>query len=87
MQIAASKTDSQRRSDQFRANLLSLTEVCPVGECNPEDCPLCLVRKMNSLERSAWFNALAEDDLAYLASSHYICMNTKMALKEAGNVL
>ena len=83
----ASKTDSYERLDQFRENLLSLTEACPVGERNPEDCPLCSVRKMKPSDRLNWFNALKEDDLAFLVSYHYVCMNTKMAVNQTGKVL
>lgn len=77
---------NQPRNDQYRANLLLLTEACPVAECdcNPEDCPLCLVRKMNSTQRLEWFEGLSENDLAYLATYHYICLNKNPASNEAG---
>jgi hypothetical protein len=85
MDTAALKTVSQRGKGELRANLLSLTETCPVDECNPEDCPLYLLRKMKPQQRLQWFNALDEDDLVYLATYHHICMDIKVALKSNEN--
>jgi len=85
MDTAALITVSQRGKDELRANLLSLTKICPVDECNPEDCPLYLLRKMEPMQRLQWFNALDEDDLAYLATYHHICMNIKVALRSDQN--
>jgi hypothetical protein len=81
MDAAALKTASQRRKDELRASLLSLTKICPVDECNPKDCPLYSLRKMELMQRLQWFNALGEDDLVYLATYHHVCMNLKVALK------
>jgi len=85
MDAAALKTASQRRKDELRATLLSLTKACPVDECNPKDCPLYSVRKMEPMQRLQWFNALSEDDLVYLATYHHVCMNIKVALKSGEN--
>jgi hypothetical protein len=81
MDAAALKTASQRSKDELRASLLSLTKACPVDECNPEDCPLYSLRKMEPMQRLQWLNALSEDDLVYLATYHHVCMNIKMASK------
>ena len=85
MDTAALKTASQRRKDELRASLLSLTKTCPVDECNPKDCPLYSLRKMELMQRLQWFNALNEDDLVYLATYHHVCMNIKVALKADAN--
>jgi hypothetical protein len=77
-----SSTPSQRRKDELKANLISLTEACPVDKCNPEDCPLYRVRKMKPTERLLWFTALSEQDLTHLAAYHYICLNTKLASRK-----
>ena len=29
-----------------------------------------------------WFDALSEDDLAYLTAYHHVCSNTKLTAKE-----
>jgi hypothetical protein len=70
----------------LRANLLELTEACPFHHSNPEDCPLYLLRKMKPKKRLQWFNALAENDLIYLASYHRVCFTTKVesAVAQAG---
>ena len=85
MDTAALKKTSPQEINQLRISLLSLTETCPVDECNPEDCPLHLLRKMNSGQRLHWFNALEENDLVYLATYHHVCMNIKVASKSAEN--
>jgi len=67
---------------QHRAELLdSILHVamsCPVDLTNPVDCPLFLMRQLDLPERIQWFNALTDDDLAYLASYHCVCMKNKM---------
>jgi len=85
MDAAALKTTSRRSKDELRASLLSLTKTCPVDGCNPKDCPLYSLRKMEPMQRLQWFYALDEDDLAYLATYHHICMNIKVALKADAN--
>ena len=85
MDTAALKTVGQRGKDELRANLLSLTTSCPVDGCNPKDCPLYSLRKMEPMQRLQWFNALNEGDLAYLATYHHICMDLKVAAKSDQN--
>ncbi len=85
MDTAALKTLCQRGKDELRASLLSLTKACPVDECNPKDCPLYSLRKMELMQRLQWFNALNEDDLVYLATYHHVCMNIKVALTSDKN--
>jgi len=85
MGAVALKTVSHRGKDALRASLLCLTETCPVDECNPEDCPLYLLRKMKPRPRLQWFNALNEEDLAYLATYHHVCMNLKVAIRSDEN--
>ncbi len=74
------------RTDELRATLLTLSVACPVDECNPEDCPLFALRQMRPKEREQWFNALAEEDLVYLATYHHVCLNTKLQSSLAGRV-
>jgi hypothetical protein len=85
MDTAALKTTSQRGKDELRASLLSLAKACPVDGCNPKDCPLYSLRKMEPRQRLQWFNALSEDDLVYLATYHHVCMNIKVTLKSDEN--
>jgi hypothetical protein len=66
------------RSSELRANLLALSEGCPFDHSNPEDCPLFKLRKLKPKERGPWFHALDEDDLAYLATYHQVCLTTKV---------
>jgi hypothetical protein len=63
--------------EQLRASLLEVVGFCPVDRCNPADCPLFALRKMNRSQRLEWFNALRESDLRYLAAYHHVCMNLK----------
>jgi hypothetical protein len=68
----------QSRNDLLQASLISLTERCPVVECNPEDCPLFRLRKMKPAARLKWFKALSEEDLDFIAAYHHVCMNVKL---------
>ena len=76
--MALLATGSHQLKDKLRADLFPLVEVCPVEECNPEDCPLYLLRKKNYTERLEWLNNLGENDLAYLAAYHDVCLNLKL---------
>lgn len=58
---------------------MELLESCPVEGGNPEDCPLCEMRKLPAADRLRWFNALSEADLKYLAAYHHVCMDLKLA--------
>jgi hypothetical protein len=80
------KTISQSLKEELRDELLSLGEVCPVAQSNPEDCPLHLVRKFDPLQRFQWFDALGEHGLAYLASYHQVCLTAKLGLNSDGNI-
>ena len=71
--------ESQQRQQTLRTNLLCLLETCPAEGCNPGDCPLYALRLMKYSERLAWFNALSEEDLAYLAAYHAVCFELKLA--------
>jgi hypothetical protein len=64
--------------NELRANVVELSAACPLDRCNPEDCPLFAVRKMGEAGRLQWLNALAEEDLVYLAAYHETCLTTKM---------
>ncbi len=70
--------------DELRASLVGLAETCPVHKDNPADCPLFTLRRMEPGDRLRWFNALSEDDLGYLASYHYVCMNLKLPSSPRG---
>jgi len=37
------------------------------------------VRKMAQPERLEWFRALSPEDLSYLATYHYVCLETRLA--------
>jgi len=76
---------TQLRGDELRANLLDLAEDCPMDHCNPDDCPLFAVRLLNRAERRRWIETLEEDDLAYLATYHHVCLSTKLKLRLAGS--
>jgi hypothetical protein len=69
---------SHEQQNELRASLLELSEACPFHQANPKDCPLCALRKMKPTKRLQWFDALTEDDLAYLATYHRVCLATKM---------
>jgi hypothetical protein len=64
--------------DELRANLLELSEACPFDQTNPGDCPLFPLRKKKPAKRLQWLNALTENDLAYLAAYHRVCLTIKV---------
>lgn len=59
------------------ARLRELASVCPFDQCNPNDCPLHGLRKLQTRQRLRWLSALPEEDLVYLASYHYTCLASK----------
>jgi hypothetical protein len=69
--------------DDLRASLLELIEVCPAEQCNPADCPLFQLRKMNHRQRLDWFASLDRADLEYLAAYHYACMNIRLGARRS----
>lgn len=68
---------------ELRANLLDLLKVCPVDLCNPVDCPLFPLRKMDYRRRLLWFSALSREDLEYLAAYHNVCMGIKLNARQS----
>jgi hypothetical protein len=78
------QTPPLKRISELRAALVALVDVCPVNECNPEDCPLFKLRNMNPSERLQWFAGLGEDDLVSLAAYHHIYFNTKIMPQSVG---
>jgi hypothetical protein len=78
--ITKASMASRRRKERLRAHLRPLVSCCPAGaERNPDDCPLHELRKMEFSQRRKWFNALAEDDLSYLAAYHDVCLHLKLS--------
>ena len=69
---------SDEQKAELRASILELAECCPVTQCNPKDCPLFSLRKMAKRKRLRLLKALTEDDLAFLAAYHHICLTTKV---------
>jgi len=66
----------------LRDNLLRLVPQCPVEQLNPPDCPLYAVRRAQPARRLQWFDALTEDDLAYLSAYHCVCAQIKMEARQ-----
>jgi hypothetical protein len=80
---AAMNSTSRARCEALRASLLALSEHCPYDDCNPADCPLFELRKMNPEERVKWFSALSEDDLVYLSTYHHVCLSMRIQSGQA----
>jgi hypothetical protein len=62
---------------------MEVAEACPIDSCQPEECPLLAVRKLDPKDRSRWFDTLDEKDLSYLATYHFICLDMKVQAKLA----
>lgn len=77
---------TQHLNKELREALLPLAKDCPLEHCNPQDCPLYLVRKMKPRQRWQWFEALSEEGLTYLAAYHHVCLNTKLAATVSGTI-
>jgi len=71
-------------SGELRAGLAELINICPADQCNPVDCPLFPLRKMNRHRRLLWFGALSRGDLEYLAAYHHVCMSLKLNAGRSG---
>jgi hypothetical protein len=63
---------------ELRASLVSIAYCCPVDSCNPEDCPLFLLRKLPPADRVAWLDGLNMADAQYLSFYHHVCMRLKL---------
>jgi hypothetical protein len=63
----------------LRAELLRVTDSCPVAKCTPDDCPLCSLARVPRPKRQRWLGALKEDELRYLDTYHRICTRLKEA--------
>ena len=72
------KPVSEWKKHELRKQLSELADACPLHQANPEDCPLFPLRQMKPAKRLRWFNALSEDDLAYLATYHHVCFATNL---------
>jgi hypothetical protein len=70
---------NEQKKSELRDNILTLAMTCPVERCNPEDCPLFKVRKLELARRLEWFRDLSDEDLVYLNAYHYVCMKTRLA--------
>jgi len=69
--------DPQKRSE-ILDNLISAAVSCPVDHCNPVDCPLHELRKLELGRRLEWFRVLTDDELVYLNSYHFVCMQNRL---------
>jgi len=63
------------------AELLAVTDNCPVAKCATDDCPLCSIAKMPRPKRKAWLGFLKESELEYLATYHRVCTKLNHADK------
>ena len=74
---------NEQKKSELRDNILSLAMTCPVEHCNPEDCPLFKVRKLELTWRLEWFRDLSDADLEYLNAYHFVCMKTRLSARLA----
>ena len=65
-------------------SILQVAMACPADQSTPADCPLFAVRKMSLPRRINWLHSLTDDDLAYLASYHCVCMKTRLEAFQPG---
>lgn len=75
--------DQQQRAEMLD-NLLNLAVNCPVDHCNPVNCPLHDIRKLELGRRLEWFKALTDEDLVYLNSYHFVCLKNRLDACLAG---
>ena len=78
MTTASFRSSLPASVEALRASLLDLVNICPVERCNPADCLLFPLRKMDRRGRRLWFYALNRTDLEYLATYHHVCMNVRL---------
>jgi hypothetical protein len=74
------KKRARVQKHKLRAELVSLGEFCPIDECNPEECLVYKIRKLNQPQRLQWLNALSQEELAYLNAYQKVCLNAQLAL-------
>lgn len=67
---------TEQKKSEIRDNILGLAMNCPVGHCNPADCPLYQVRQLGLPQRLDWFRQLSDEELVYLNAYHFVCMKT-----------
>lgn len=54
--------------------IVNLLAGCPVGEANPDHCPLHSVRNLPLDEALNWVAGLSTDDKAFLLQYHRCCL-------------
>jgi len=67
------------RLNELRASLVSIVEVCPIGICDSETCPLYAFRPLSHRERVQKFNELGQEKLIQLASCHHSYLGVKLS--------
>ena len=60
--------------EQVLAQIQHLAVTGPDANCNTPDCPLYELRKLAAEERMEWVRSLSDEDLAYMATYHQICL-------------
>jgi hypothetical protein len=65
--------------DRLRTFVIGLTVACPYDQGNPDECPLCSLRKKPIADRVRWVNSLSEAELSAIAESHADCLTAKEA--------
>ncbi|MBI2512365.1 MAG: hypothetical protein HYV96_10315 [Opitutae bacterium] len=56
------------------SSIVTLLAGCPVGDTNPDHCPLYEVRKLPPQEALDWVASLSTDDKAFLLQYHRCCL-------------
>lgn len=72
--------------DRLRNAVIGLSIACPFDQGNPEDCPLCSIRKKPVRERFEWVQSLSGEELVDLYRYHGSCIvdREKRAAEENG---
>jgi len=65
---------STGKREQFVEEVLHFALACPHNGDNPPFCPLHEIRKLSPEERIEWIHMLTDEDLAYIAAYHQICL-------------
>lgn len=56
------------------SSIVTLLAGCPLGDTNPDHCPLYEVRKLPPQEALDWVAGLSTDDKAFLLQYHRCCL-------------
>jgi len=62
---------------KLKSKVFELSIACPYDQGNPNDCPLCQIRKQSPKDRYAWVEQLGVEEAEQILTHHKLCLAQK----------